>query len=83
MELSSSWVNPCEYNLRPINSSVLSPVYLFKLPHHSHFLGMPLDLSGMNLADHPEPEHNYLSRLVASLTGYLLSDYTPHLLEFN
>ena len=32
----------------------------------AHFLGVPLDLSGMNLADHPEPEENYLSKLHGS-----------------
>ena len=36
------------------------------------FSGMPLDLSGMKLADHPEPEEKYLSKLVAALTRYLI-----------
>ena len=29
----------------------------------ARFLGVPLDLSGMNLVDHQEPEENYLSKL--------------------
>ena len=35
----------------------------------AHFLGVPSDLSGMNFADHPEPEQNYLSKfMVVALT---------------
>ena len=38
------------------------------------YSGVPLDLSGMNLADHPEPEENYLSKLHGR-SSYVLDTY--------
>ena len=43
---------------------------MLKLLHPSHFSGVSSDLSGMNLADHPEG--TYLSKLMAALTRYLI-----------
>ena len=43
---------------------------MLKLLHPSHFSGVSSDLSGMNLADHPE--ETYLSKLIAALTRYLI-----------
>ena len=43
---------------------------MLKLLHPFRFSGVSSDLSGMNIADHPE--ETYLSKLIAALTRYLI-----------